>query len=60
MRWKYWKPASASPTNVSEDESYGIMIEATRPKKEADRWVIVEMGRPLTSEAVGLVFLVNV
>lgn len=58
MRWKYRKPASASPTNVSENESYGIMVQAIRSKKEVDRWIIVEMGKPLLSEAVSLVPLV--
>ena len=28
MCWRHHKPASASPINISEDESYGIMIQA--------------------------------
>lgn len=52
MRWRHQKPVSASPTNISEDESYNIMIEAICSKKDADRWIIVEMGKPLLSEAV--------
>ena len=54
-RWKFRKLASASPIGIFEDESYGIMIQAIRSKKEADRWIVVEMGKPLLSEAVGLV-----
>lgn len=59
MRWRPQKPASASPTNVSEDESYGIMIQAIQSKKTADRWIIIEMGKPLLSEAVGLTSLLT-
>lgn len=59
MRWKHQRPASASPTNISEDESYSIMIQATRLKKEEDCWIIVEMGKPLISEAVGIISLLN-
>ena len=59
MCWKHRRPASASPTNISEDESYSIMIQATRLKKEEDRWIIVEMGKPLISEAVGIISLLD-
>jgi len=59
MRRKHQKPASASPTNISEDESYSIMIQATRLKKEEDRWIVVEMGKPLISEAVGFISLLD-
>ena len=55
MRWKFQKPASASPTSISEDESYGIMIQAICSKKDVDCWLVVQMGKPLLSEAVGLV-----
>jgi hypothetical protein len=56
MRWKHQKPASSSPINVSDDESFGIMIQAIRSKK-ADRWIIVEMGKPLVSDAVSSIFV---
>ena len=57
MRWKFRKPASASPTGIFEDESYDIMLQAIRSKKDTDRWIVVEMGKPLLSSAVGLVSL---
>jgi hypothetical protein len=52
MRWKHRKPASSPLTNISEDESYRIMVQAVQSKKVADRWIIVEMGKPFLSEAV--------
>ena len=52
MRWRFRKPACASSTNVSADESYKIMLEAIRPKKGVDRWIFVEMGKPLLSKAM--------
>jgi len=52
MRWKHRKPATAPPTIISEGESYGIMVRAVRSKKNADQWIIVEMGQPLLSKAV--------
>jgi len=58
MRWKHRRPASASPTNVSEGESYGITIQAIRSKKESpDRWMVAKMGKPLLSEAVSSISL---
>jgi hypothetical protein len=59
MRWKHRKPATFSPINISDEESYEIMIQAIRNKKELDRWIIVEMGKPLISGAVGLVFFLE-
>ena len=56
MHWKFRKLASASPTSIFKDESYSITFQAVHLKKEADCWIIVEMGKPLLSEAVGLVF----
>ena len=53
MQWEFQKPASASPTSISEDE-YGIMIQAICSKKDVDRWLVVQMGK-LLSKAVGLV-----
>ena len=58
MHWKFRKLASASPTSIYKDESYSIMVQAVHLKKEADCWIIVEMGKLLLSEAVGLVFFV--
>jgi hypothetical protein len=40
MRWKFRKPASSPPTNISDNQSYDIMIQAIQPRKEPDRWII--------------------
>ncbi|KAF9780424.1 hypothetical protein BJ322DRAFT_1023706 [Thelephora terrestris] len=54
MRWKHQKPASSPLTNISEDKSYRIMVQAAQSKKVADHWIIVEMGKPFLSEAISL------
>lgn len=58
MHWKHQRLALASPTNISEDESYGIMVEAIH-SKEVDCWIIIEMGKLLLSKAVGPIFLLS-
>ena len=59
MRWKHRKPASASPINVSEDQSYSIMVQAIQSKKEVDRWIIVEMGKPLLSKYIFYIYIIG-
>ena len=56
MRWKHQKPATSPPVSVSDEESFSIMIQAIRSKK-VDRWIIVEMGKPLVSDAMSSILL---
>ena len=54
LQWLPKKPVNGKPTAVSNVESYGIMLNEIRRKKENDRWVIIRMGKPLISDAVCL------